>query len=183
MRRCLILLLCAAPTVHAQDWPQWGRTPQHDNATLAVGGRLDRIEASFVVDPFAPAEEAESNGDLDVHYPVPLLDGDDLYLIAKSGVWSVRNIRRAGATYTTRWTFASDWSPPPFGDPSGGPQWEPVCHPILGGDVVWVPGAGAFGVSEAKVASFIVPSAPMRTSHAPSGAPFQRCSGSSSMAL
>jgi len=142
MPRALILLLLLALPLSAQDWPQWGRTPQHDGATAAVGGRLDRIEATMVIDPFVPAEEAASEGDLTVHYPVPLVDGDDLYLLEKSGVWNVKNVRRTGTSYTTRWEFASDWSPPPFAQPTGGPQWEPVFHPILGGDIVWIPGAG-----------------------------------------
>src|SRR5690349_10235564 len=140
--RALLLIFAFALPLSAQDWPQWGRTARHDGASTAAGMRLDRIETTMVIDPFVAAEEAEADGDLNVHYPVPLVDGADLFVIQKSGVWSVKNVRRSGATYTTRWTFPSDWVPPPFAQPTGGPQWEPVFHPILGGDVVWVPGAG-----------------------------------------
>jgi len=142
----LALLLALA------DWPQWGRTPQHDGATTAAANRLDRIEARVVVDPFTEAEKQEVGGVLFVHYPVPLVDGDDLYLLEKGGTftsrtttntqtWNVKNVRRTAAGFATRWTFASDWLPVPHGVGIG-PQWEPVFHPVLGADALWVPGAG-----------------------------------------
>src|SRR5438046_2651428 len=126
MSRTLFLILLIAANVQAQDWPQWGRTAQHDGATSAAGNRLDRIEARLVVDPFAGAERAETGGFLIVHYPVPLVDGNDLYLLEKVGVytgrasrytqtWSVKNVRRTDAGYVTRWTTSSDWIPVPSG--------------------------------------------------------------------
>jgi outer membrane protein assembly factor BamB len=151
MTRALLLILLTT-SVNAQDWPQWGRTPQHDGATAAAANRFDRIEAQVVVDPFTEEEKQEVGGVLFVHYPVPLVDGDDLYLLEKGGVftsrkttetqtWNVKNVRRSAAGFTTRWLFHSDWLPVPRLDGIG-PQWEPVFHPALSGEVLWVPGAG-----------------------------------------
>src|SRR5262245_21835925 len=149
---CGFLILLAL-TAHAQDWPQWGRTPQHDGATAAAGNRLDRIEAAILIDPFVELEKAWSGrDDLLVHYPVPLIDGDDLYLLEKGGsyvpgvpssqVWRVKNVRRTASGYVTRWTITTDWQPVPYAQQGGGPSWEPVFHPVLAGDALWVPGAG-----------------------------------------
>ncbi|MEK6371776.1 MAG: hypothetical protein AABO58_03685 [Acidobacteriota bacterium] len=152
MSRALVVLLFAAPALHAQDWPQWGRSPQHDGRSPAAAQRLDRIEARVVVDPFTAAEKEETGGFLVVHYPVPLVDGDDLYLLEKGGTftssanrntqtWNVKNVRRTAAGFAKQWMFASDWLPVPRGEGIG-PQWEPVFHPALGADALWVPGAG-----------------------------------------
>jgi outer membrane protein assembly factor BamB len=149
----VLLALFLATAAHAQDWPQWGRTPQHDGATTAAANRLDRIEAKIVIDPLIEDEKANDDGEVLVHYPVPLIDGDDLFLLEKGGVftthgtprtqvWKVKNVRRTSAGMVTRWMFESDWYPVPTADSDGGPQWEPVFHPVLGADAVWVPGAG-----------------------------------------
>lgn len=152
MRRALPILLLAT-SLHAQDWPQWGRTSKHDSAADVTGNRLERIEATFAIDPLVEDEKKADGDDLLVHYPVPLVDGDDLFVIQKGGAftshaspetqsWSVRNLRRTATGYVARWTFASDWLPPAVQEDSGGPHWESVFHPILGGDVLWVPGRG-----------------------------------------
>ena len=118
-----ILLFFLATTLRAQDWPQWGRTSQHDGAAAVTANGLDRIEATIVIDPLAEDEKREDDDDLLVHYPVPLVDGDDLFLLEKGGVfvghdvpqtesWSVKNVRRTASGYATRWMFTSDWMPP-----------------------------------------------------------------------
>ena len=79
---------------------------------------------------------------------MPLVDGDDLFLVIKTGVfidarvretqtWNVRNVRRVNGQLTTRWTYTSDWKPVPYGSPT----WEPVYHPAVSGDFVWAPAA------------------------------------------
>lgn len=151
MTRVLILLF-SATVASAQSWTQWGGNARHESATAASGQRLDRIEASFVIDPFVIAEETEADGDLLTHYPAPLVDGDDLFLLLKGGTytnfenrgtqtWNVRAVRRSGIVYAVRWTYASDWKPVPTPG-NGGPTWEPVYHPALTSDAVWAPGAG-----------------------------------------
>ncbi len=147
-----ILTLLLAAGAYAQGWMQWGRTAQHDSASPAVGQKLDRIEAEIVLDPFAGDEKAMSNGNLLVHYQVPLVDGDDLFLVQKSGLftgpatretqtWNVTNVRRVGNQLVTRWTFTSDWKPVPTAV-AGGPGWELVYHCALSTDALWAPGAG-----------------------------------------
>lgn len=130
---------------------QWGRTSRHDSVSPVIARSLDRLEAELVIDPFADAEKASSRGNLLVHYAVPLVDRDDVFVVLKGGVytgnatretqtWSVRGMRWDRAQLIERWRFASDWKPVPFG--SGGPSWEPVFHPILTADALWVPAAG-----------------------------------------
>jgi len=148
----VLVLLFSATVASAQGWMQWGANPRHESAVGASGQRLDRIEAEVVIDPFVIAEKTFAGGSLLTHYPVPLVDGDDLFVILKGGTftdfqhrstqtWSVRAMRRDGLGLTTRWTYASDWKPLPT--PGGaGPTWEPVYHPVLTADSVWAPGAG-----------------------------------------
>ncbi len=144
----LIVVLCNS-TLSAQDWTQWGRTARHDGASPAIGRTPDRIEARMVLDPFAAAEQAVSDGDLYVHYPVPLIDGADLFVVRKSGtfselrfwetqIWNVVNVRRSASKFVTRWTRATDWKPPPYQHG----LWEPVYHCALTPDAIWAPGAG-----------------------------------------
>ena len=124
MPRIVFALLLLASTLRAQDWPQWGRTSQHDGAAAVTVNGLDRIEATIVIDPLVEDEKAADDDELIVHYPVPLVDGDDLFLLEKGGVfvghdvpqtqtWSVKNVRRTASGYATRWMFTSDWMPPP----------------------------------------------------------------------
>jgi hypothetical protein len=142
-------MLFAALAAQGQGWPQWGGSPRHDGSTAAVARKLDVIEAKVVVDPFADAAEAVSGGSLLAHYPVPLVDGDDLIVLRKSGsfttlrtretmAWNVVDLRRVNGQLVTQWTYASDWKPVPYGSPS----WEPVYHPIVSGDFVFAPAAG-----------------------------------------
>ena len=156
MTRVLVLLvvsLSMAAVASAQGWMQWGANARHESAVGASGQRLDRIQAEVVIDPFVIAEKTFAGGSLLTHYPVPLIDGDDLFVILKGGsfvdfqhrstqTWSVQAMRRNGLGLTTRWTYASDWKPLPTPGGALGPTWEPVYHPALTADSVWAPGAG-----------------------------------------
>src|ERR1043165_423976 len=77
-------LALAGPLV-AQDWPQWGGGPAHAGSTAAVAHPLQTILADMVYDLFVEAEKAEANGNLDVHYAVPLVEGNDVYMTFKTG--------------------------------------------------------------------------------------------------
>ena len=142
----LLILLALTTTIEAQNWPQWGNTAQHESATTVVARRIDRIEQEVVIDPNAEQIESLADSELIAHYPVPLIDGNDVVLLRKSGpifdlqhwetqTWSVAGMRRAGTQLTTHWLYESDWKPLPT-------AWEPVCHPAIGADAVWAPGAG-----------------------------------------
>jgi hypothetical protein len=153
MFRVLVLLL-PATIAFAQGWNQWAANARHESATAATGQRLDRIEAEVLIDPFVVQEKTDAGEDLLTHYPVPLVDGDEIVTIFKSGIytdffnrnsqiWNVRLMQRNGIDYSTRWTYASDWKPVPTAQIGGnGPLWEQVYHPAMTADSVWAPGAG-----------------------------------------
>src|SRR5437867_2683861 len=76
-----MLATAAGPTA----WPQWGQNPQHTGQSSAVGQSVDRILADVVYDPFVPAEQKATFGDLLAHYQAPLLDGNDVFMEVKTG--------------------------------------------------------------------------------------------------
>jgi outer membrane protein assembly factor BamB len=148
----------------AQDWPQWGRTPQHAGVSNVVGQPAGKILDDVVYDPFVEAEKADpfGGGDLHVHYQVPLTDGDDVYMEFKTGVytsaltwntqiWNEKKLHRVHGHLAEAWNFESDWKPVPiFSFATGnGPFVEPVFHAVLVGNYVYIPG---FGGSINKVA-------------------------------
>jgi outer membrane protein assembly factor BamB len=148
----------AALTVPAPSgWAQWGHDPQHRNVSGATGQPLDGALADLVVDPFVAQEKADFGGELLAHYQVPLTRGDDVWIEAKSGiytplapdfsnfathwnsqVWNERRLSVEDGRLVQRWDFASDWKPVP--QPIA--FWEPVFQAALVGDSVYVPGFG-----------------------------------------
>jgi hypothetical protein len=160
-----VLLLAAGLSAAAQDWPQWGRNAQHTSTTSAIGQTANRILADVVYDPFVPQEQADplSAPDLLVHYQVPLVDGNNVYMEFKSGtytsldhwetqIWNEKRLQWQGGNLNTVWNFQSDWKPAPYGSLTNGPGWEPVFHAVLSGNFVYVPGAGGsiFKVSKSN---------------------------------
>ncbi|MFL6236146.1 MAG: hypothetical protein ACJ76N_23640 [Thermoanaerobaculia bacterium] len=158
------LFLMAGLPGWSQDWPQWGRTPQHTGAVNVSGQRVKEMLDDIVYDPFVAAEKTDplfgGDGDLHVHYQVPLTDGDDVYMEFKSGVftsfeiwntqtWNEKKLRRTHGHLSEVWSFESDWKPVPISFSVTGPILEPVFHAALVGDSVYVPG---FGGSIYKVA-------------------------------
>ncbi len=141
-----LLIAALSTSARAQSWLQWGANGRHDSATSVSGLPLGHIEQEIAIDPNAPVMEQSAGGDLLAHYPVPLVDGDEVVLLRKGGVynqfsretqtWSVVDMRRVDGQLVERWTWASDWKPVPFG------AWEPVFHPAMSAGAVWVPGAG-----------------------------------------
>jgi outer membrane protein assembly factor BamB len=150
------LAVAAATTAAAggQEWSQWGQNPQHTGTAVALGQPARHMLADVVYDPFVAQEQADPNygGDLAVHYQAPLIQGDDVFMEFKSGtftgvttwetqIWNERRLHWDHGNLVTRWSFASDWKPVPFGSPTRGPAWEPVFHAVLSGSFVYVPGA------------------------------------------
>ena len=159
----LTLFLTAGRPGWSQDWPQWGRTPQHTGVVNVQGQRAQKLLADVVYDPFMAAEKADpfGGGDLHVHYQVPLTDGDDVYMEFKTGAftstltwntqtWNEKKLRRSHGQLSEMWSFESDWKPAPFLSlkTGNGPFFEPVFHAVLVGDYVYTPG---FGGSVEKV--------------------------------
>ena len=159
-----VLLLAGAAAAPGDDWPQWGRDPGHGAASPVAAQALGGILAEYVYDPFVVLETAEGHGDLLAHYPVPLVDGSDVYMETKTGqyvpcvppghrqpfpcgpdawdrqIWNVTKLSWRDGALSPLWTFATDWKPPPDLQHFSG--WEPVFHPALAGGFLWVPGAG-----------------------------------------
>jgi hypothetical protein len=147
------LLITLASSLSAQTWPQWGANSQHSGNTAVAGQRLQRIESEMVLDPFVEGKKAFGGGTLLTHYPVPLVDRDEVVVVIRSGefstlftpetqIWNVTSLRHNPAgELITRWSYATDWKPVPMNAP-GGPSWEPVYHVAMSADAVWAPGAG-----------------------------------------
>jgi hypothetical protein len=145
------------------SWKQWGNSASHEGASCVTGQTLGSAAADLVIDPFIPQEMFDAGGDLTIHYQAPLVDGDNVFMMAKSGtytpcdtysdgspdcfdgisyrlnsqVWQENAFTwQADGTLATTWSFNSDWKPEP------GVGFEPMFQPALAGDVVAVAGVG-----------------------------------------
>jgi outer membrane protein assembly factor BamB len=141
--------VCLAPiAVFAQFWPQWALDPQHTGQVGVVGQPMNRILASVMYDPLAPAEMAANGGDLLAHYQVPLIDGTRVFMEFKGGnynknrystqTWGENAFQWQSGQLLRVWSFASDWKAPG----SQNDFWEPVFHAVLANGFIYVPGAG-----------------------------------------
>ena len=140
-------------TALGQEWPQWSRDPQHTGQINVAGQSLNQNIADLIYDATAPDEIAVVNqifgeSDLLVHYQVPLLDGNDVYMEFKSGNankntfsnmnWAENKLSWQNGSLVQAWSFASDWKAPG----SYFDFWEPVFHALLANGALYVPGAG-----------------------------------------
>ena len=140
-------------TAMGQDWPQWGRDPQHTSQINAVSQTLNRNIADVIYDSTVAGETAiglQLFGEpvLLVHYQVPLLDGNDVYMEFKSGNpnkntfsgmnWAENKLSWQNGALVQVWSFASDWKAPGnYID-----FFQPVFHSVLANGALYVPGAG-----------------------------------------
>jgi len=127
----------AAPS---PDWGQWGRDAAHTGRSPAVGQPLGRVLVDVVYDPLADAVATRAGG-VYIHYPTPLVAGDDVFMMFKAGTleqptWTQKRLRLEEGGVRERWTYVSDWRPVP------GLAWEPVFHPALTSAHLYVPAAG-----------------------------------------
>jgi len=140
-------------TAMGQDWPQWGRDPQHTGSINVAGQSLNRNIADVIYDSTVPGEislasQLFGESDLLVHYQVPLIDGSDVYMEFKSGNpnknsfstlnWAENKLSWQGNSLVQVWSFASDWKAPG----SYFDFWQPVFHSVLANGALYVPGAG-----------------------------------------
>src|SRR5262249_15491960 len=72
-------------------WPEWGQNPLHQGNVTTVGQDPASVLADVVYDPFTAAEEASNDGELLVHYQVPLVDGNDVFMEFKTGSFTTNN--------------------------------------------------------------------------------------------
>jgi hypothetical protein len=143
--------LVATPKPPAPAWAQWGLNAQHTLFDGNVAGQpANEILTSFVYDFNIDAEKADPNagGTLLVHYQVPLIDGNDVYVESKNGTysndtystqaWHQNKYTWHGNTLVKVWTFNTDW----FAAGSSGLFWEPVYHAVLANGFLYDPGQG-----------------------------------------
>lgn len=150
------------PATNTPLWQQWGANAQHSGQVAVAGQSAAHQLADIVYDPFVTAEQTESAGELLAHYQAPLTDGNDVYIMVKTGsytacnpagnwingalcgpnawstqIWNEARYTWVGTTLTRQWIFASDWKPPVNGSSLAG--WEPVFHPVNANSFIYVP--------------------------------------------
>lgn len=168
----LLVMLCGVSFVSTtalgqnQNWPQWGQNSQHQGFVDTVGQPAVSVLADIVYDPFTAAEERDTGGDLLVHYQVPLVDGNDVFMEFKTGrfiecdppgsgnppagetdcgqsawnsqIWNQKRLHWEVGQLVEKWTFQSDWKAVRVELA----QWEPVYHAVLANGFVYDPGFG-----------------------------------------
>lgn len=137
----ITIALASAATANAQ-WSQFGGNARHEGNAALRAQPLVRVLADVVHDPFVP-EELQNEGDLYVHYPVPLLDGDDVFMSFKERpssvmIWSVHRLHWENGQLVEKWATQTDWQPVP--DHAG--LWEPVFQSVLANGFIFAPAAG-----------------------------------------
>ena len=168
---CIGWSVLSVPESAAQanpDWPQWSRTPQHNGSTPAVGQSPNRQLVDITFDPFVNQEKAEGLGELFIHYQVPLVDRNHVFLEFKTGtyvscdppgsgqpypcgfdawnkeIWNERAFTWQNGSLVQLWDFRSDWKPEPNSGAGGNGEglfgWEPVFHAAIWNGFVFVPG-------------------------------------------
>ncbi|HKT50051.1 MAG TPA: hypothetical protein VJV96_07120, partial [Candidatus Angelobacter sp.] len=133
------------------SWPQWGLNPQHTLFDANVVGQpLNNNLVNIIYDFNVAQEQADpiAAGDLLVHYQVPLVDGNDVYIESKDGTysnntystqhWHQNKYTWQGSSFVKVWTFNTDW----FAPGSSSDFWEPVYHAVLANGVLYDPGQG-----------------------------------------
>lgn len=166
----LLVITAAWGELRHQEWLQWAQNPQHTGFVLVEGQAPQRQLADIVYDPFVAQEQTEANGELLVHYQVPLINKRHVYMEFKTGtwvpcptagswffgdacgpntwnqeIWNEKALVWRGGKLETDWTFQSDWKPEPNGSPLAGTGlsgWEPVFHAAIADKFVYVPGFG-----------------------------------------
>jgi hypothetical protein len=148
MKVAVALAFLFSLPLFAQDWPQWANDPSHAERARAVGQSLQRNAVDIVYDPLALREIFAYNDELLVHYQAPLVDGDDVYMLTKSGtfdastfatqIWNESKFTWQNGTLAKVWDLTTDWKPPG----SISDFFEPVFHPALANGFLYVPAAG-----------------------------------------
>jgi hypothetical protein len=171
MRHCVLLVVLPSfAGCHHEDtrpcasWTQWGQSSAHAGGVCTGGQTPKNIITSMTVDPNERTEAIADDGLL-VHYQVPLTDGDDVYVLAKTGPWNAPCPESTtdmavhpcygwdtqawtetryhweginADSLEKKWTVASDWQPVPADLTSA----EPMFQPAIVGDVLYLPAAG-----------------------------------------
>ncbi len=156
MKYALVPYLIAL-SMNAQSWQQWGQNPSHTGAVSIAGQKPIRVLGQFTYDALADQIRQDTGGSLLVHYMVPLVDGDEVFIMNRGEStwiscrsapapcgpqrwsemrWGITKLHAGADRIETLWTATSSWRPAP----DTGSGWEPVFHPALFGGFVFVPG-------------------------------------------
>lgn len=133
------------------SWRQWAQNPRHTSFLNVAGQGLNRNLTNIVYDPLVDVENATGGGLL-VHYQVPLVEDDNVFMEYKAGtfdtnpntlffntqIWGETRFAWDDGQLKRKWDYASDWKAPG----SLFDFWEPVFHAVLANGSVYVPGAG-----------------------------------------
>ncbi|HEV3036267.1 MAG TPA: hypothetical protein VHA33_00510 [Candidatus Angelobacter sp.] len=132
-------------------WVQWGLNPQHTlNLSQTEGQPLNKNLVNIIYDANVAQEQADPNaaGTLLVHYQVPLVDGNDVFIESKAGTysnntystqtWHQNKYTWSNGKFVKVWTFDTDW----FAPGSSNDFWEPVYHAVLANGFLYDPGKG-----------------------------------------
>jgi len=142
MRHRLFALTIAlvAATANAQ-WSQFAGNPRHTGNSDILAQPLGHVMADIFYDPFLSSATGA------IHYAVPLLDGDDVFMAFKDeliigpfqGVptWGVKKFHWENGKLVQKWLAGSDWAPVPA------VSWEPPMQPVLANGFVYMPAGGA----------------------------------------
>jgi outer membrane protein assembly factor BamB len=165
----LLLAAAVASKLPLQaSWTQWGQNPQHTGFVPISGQSPTTKLAALRYDPFVKLEKLDWFGDLAVHYQVPLIEGENVYMEFKTGkwiacdppsnwttgahcgpnaweseIWNEKRLEWKDGKLKEAWNFQSDWKPVPNAAPGGTVGgFEPVFHPVLTRDFLYAPGFG-----------------------------------------
>jgi outer membrane protein assembly factor BamB len=140
-----LTIALAAATVNGQ-WSQFAGNARHTGNADVIAQPLGYVVADIVHDPFAPAEINSGSGELFIHYAVPLLDGDDVFMAYKDEAaqgpspilfaWGVTRLRWENGRLVQKWRTQGDWHPVPNS------AWEPPMQPVLANGFLYLPGGG-----------------------------------------
>src|SRR3954447_17073046 len=111
-RLFVLMIALAAATANAQ-WSQFAGNAKHTGNAAVIAQPLGRVMADVVHDPLAPFEIDASSGELFIHYAVPLLDGDDVFMAFKDEpidgpffptiTWGVKRFRWENGKLVEQW--------------------------------------------------------------------------------
>jgi hypothetical protein len=176
------LAACQSSAVDpCSGWTQWSQSGSHAGQVCVAAQSPAHVLATMTVDPFANTETVFANGDILVHYQVPLVVGDDVYTLHKLGdysppcaqssdgsevachswdsqIWTEEHWHWSGTTLVFDWSAGSDWKPVPSevaGD-------EVLFQPVIVGDNLYLPAAGGTvfkvdrktGIAGARISPF-----------------------------
>lgn len=148
---CLLGCMLMTAQSRSNPWLQWGHDADHSGSIQVAGQSPDRNLVDIEYDPLAAQEQSAAGGDLLVHYQVPLIDDDgSVYMEFKSGtfdpnttafstlIWTEKKISLSRNRPEVVWSYQTDWIPPG----SYRDFWEPVFHPVISGQWIYLPGRG-----------------------------------------